>query len=127
VREKEWRERMDKRPRAELERNDHPKGELERALRDVVDETSRFFDSLGRAVAVTAQDLTKLMVIHVDDETREHLDLLVDAELAKNRHEAAVAMLNEGIEAKSELFDRIRRTKSQIADLRDQMRTLVRT
>jgi len=118
---------MDKRPRAELERNDHPKGDLERALRDVVDETSRFFDSLGRAVAVTAQDLTKLMVIHVDDETREHLDLLVDAELAKNRHEAAIAMLNEGIEAKSSLFDRIRRTKSQIADLRDQMRTLVRT
>lgn len=112
---------------ADVERNDHPRGELETAFQEVVNETTCFFDSLGRAVAMTAQDVTKLMIIHVDDETREHLDLLVDAEIAKNRHEAAIKIIREGIEARSPLFDRIRRTKSQIGDLREQMRTLVRT
>jgi hypothetical protein len=118
---------MDKTNRDEVERNDHPKDDLERALADVVNETTRFFDCLGRAVATTAQDMTKLMIIHVDDETREHLDLLVDAEFAKNRHEAAVAMLKEGIEAKAPFFNRIRRTKSQIVELQKKMRGLVRT
>ena len=119
---------MDKTECAELERNDHPKkDELERALHGVANETARFFDSLGRAVAMTAQDFTKLMIIHVDDETRERLDLLVDAEIAKNRHEAAVAMLKEGIEAEDPLFDRIRRTKSRIAELQKQMQSLVQT
>jgi hypothetical protein len=117
---------MDRTECAELERNDHPKiEELENALQGVVNETTRFFDSLGRAVSVTAQDLTKLMIIHVDDETREHLDLLVDADIAKNRHEAAVAMLKEGIEAEDPLFNRIRRTKCRIAELQKQMRSLV--
>ncbi len=112
---------------AEVERNDHPKRDLESALEDVANETTRFFDSLGRALATTAQDLTKLMIIHVDDETRDQLDLLVDAEIANNRHEAAVAMLQEGIEAQAPLFDRIRKTKSQIGALQKKMRNLVGT
>jgi hypothetical protein len=119
---------MNKTECAELERNDHLKrDELERALNSVVDETTRFLDSLGRVVAMTAQDFTKLMIIHVDDETREHLDLLVDAEIAENRHEAAVGLLKEGIEVKAPLFDRIRRTKSQVVQLQKQMRSLVQT
>lgn len=118
---------MNKTQRAEVERNDHPKGDLEKALKDVANETTRFFNCLGQAVATTAQDLTQLMIIHVDDETREHLDLLVDAEIAKSRHEAAVAMLKEGMEVKAPLFDRIRKTKSQITALQKKMRTLVST
>ncbi len=97
------------------------------AVDTVVNETTKLVDSLGRALVTTAQDVSSLMVIKVDAETREHLDLLVDAGLAKGRHEAVTSLIDEGMQAKSATFERIRRTKRQITELRAQMRSLVET
>lgn len=110
----------------EVERNDTPETELSEALGTVVGETTKLFESLGRAVVTTMQDVSSLMVIHVDKETRESMDLLVNAGVAKNRRKAATTLLKEGIEAKTSTLDHIRETRERIAELRQQMRTLVK-
>jgi len=109
----------------ELEINNDTMSEVSEAVSAVVDETVKLFDSLGKALVTTMQDVSNLMVIQVDAETREDLDLLVDAGVAKSRSKAAGQMIKEGVGVSGETFDKIRRTKSQITELRQQLRGLV--
>ncbi len=99
--------------------------EIAETLGVVVDETVKLFTTLGKAVINTAQDVSNLMVIKVDKDTREHLDVMVDAGVAKNRRDAASTLISSGIKAENELFDRISRTASQIDELRQQIRGLI--
>jgi len=111
----------------EAELNDSTMSDVSDAIAVVVDETVKLFDSLGKALVTTLQDVSNLMIIKVDAGTREHLDLLVDAGVAKSRGKAAAQLIEEGINATEVTFDRIRRTRAQISELRQQMRSLVKT
>jgi hypothetical protein len=99
--------------------------EVEMAFDAMLDESARLLELLGRAITTTAQDITSLMVLHVDRDTRERLDLLVDAEIAKSRRAAAAKMLDEGMESNAEVFEKVERTRAQIEALKQQMRNLV--
>ena len=94
-------------------------------LNTVVDETVKLLESLGKALVTTAQDLSSLMVIKVDQDTRERLDMLVDAGVAQSRREAATSLINKGIAASSPLFEKIERTQAQVAALKAQMRSII--
>ncbi len=109
----------------DVELNDEVKTDVADAITAVVNETVKFLDTLGRAVCTVTQDITNLMVIPVDAETRGHLDLLVNTGAAHSRREAAVALLKDGIEAKDAAIDRARQTQAQIQELRQQLRSLV--
>jgi len=111
----------------EAELNDSTMSDVSDAIAVVVDETVKLFDSLGKALVTTLQDVSNLMIIKVDAGTRERLDLLVDAGVAKSRGKAAAQLIDEGINATEVTFDRIRRTRAQISELRQQMRSLVKT
>ena len=111
----------------EAELNDSTMSDVSDAIAVVVDETVKLFDSLGKALVTTLQDVSTLMIIKVDAGTRERLDLLVDAGVAKSRGKAAAQLIEEGINATEVTFDRIRRTRAQISELRRQMRSLVKT
>jgi len=111
----------------EAELNDSTMSDVSDAIAVVVDETVKLFDSLGKALVTTLQDVSNLMIIKVDAGTRERLDLLVDAGVAKSRGKAAAQLIEEGINATEVTFDRIRRTRAQISELRQQMRSLVKT
>lgn len=111
----------------DVELKDKPASGMSDAINAVVNETVKLVDSLSKALVTTAEDISSLMVIKVDAETREHLDLLVEGGLANNRRQAAKALIREGIDMKEETFERIRRTKTQIVELRKQMRNLVET
>ncbi len=91
----------------------------------LVGETAKLFEALGKAMVTAAQDVSNLMVVHVDGETRNKLDMLVDAGLMKSRREAANAMMQEGLKTHTRDFEKIARTKDQIAELRQQIRSLV--
>lgn len=95
------------------------------AFDNLIKDTVKFVESLGRAVIATAQDTSNLMVVNVDAETREQLDLLVDTGIAETRREAAVALISEGLQSRTGVFDKIRQTHTQIAELRKQMSSLV--
>ncbi len=96
------------------------------AWRTALDETVKLLENLGKAVVTTAQDLSQLMVVQVDEETREHLDLLVEAGAVKSRREGANYLLKAGVEAKRETFARMATTQARIAALRAQLRESVK-
>ena len=111
----------------EVELKDKPAAGVCDAFDAVVSESVRLVDSLSKALIATAEDISSLMIIKVDADTREQLDLLVETGYAPNRRKAARTLVIEGVEMREETFERIRRTKAQIAALRTQMRNLVDT
>jgi len=100
---------------------------LSKALRTFIDEGVKLADSFGKAVVTAAQDLTNVLVIKVDRDTRERLDGLVDAGVASNRCKAAVTLIQEGMRTQQPILDRIEKTKSQISELRQELRSLLNT
>lgn len=90
----------------------------------VLDEAVKFVEVLGTALVNTAQDVTNLMLVKVDAETRHYMDMLVATGAAKNRTQAANALLQEGVDAKLPLFEKIERTHEQITALKSQLRSL---
>jgi len=95
------------------------------AFDNLMKDTVKFLGSLGKAIVTTAQDVSSLMLVNVDADTREQLDLLVDSGVAESRREAAAVLIQEGLQNRNTVFDKIRQTNMQIAALRQQMRTLV--
>ena len=85
------------------------------------------FGSLGKAFASALGDRDQVVMVHVNRDALHHLDMLVAGEVTKNRSEGAAIMINEGIKASVELFDRINATAAQIAALRSQLREAVAT
>lgn len=94
-------------------------------LDTVVAEAVKFVESLGKAIATTVQDASNVMVVNVDKETREQLDLLVDAGVVDNRREAASSLIKEGLKSREGIFGKIEETRAQIAELRQQIRATV--
>ena len=94
------------------------------AFENLLQDTVKFVGSFGKAFVSTAQDTSNLLLVTVDAETREQLDLLVNSGAAVNRREAAAALIREGLGSRNGILEKIRQTNTQIADLRQQMRTL---
>jgi len=90
----------------------------------VLDETAKLFESLGRALVATSQDLTNRIWVRADKDTRYHMDLLVESGATKSRAEAAAYLIDEGIKAKQPLFEKVERTQAQIASLKQQLRSM---
>ncbi|MBN1922105.1 MAG: hypothetical protein JW892_12725 [Anaerolineae bacterium] len=94
----------------------------EEAWRAVLDGTVNLLENLGEAIVKSAQDLSQLMVVRVDEDTRERLDMLVEAEVVKTRREGVSYLLEAGIKAKSDAFARIVAARERISALRTQLR-----
>jgi len=104
-------------------------GRTHRAIEVAADMAGRGLNvikGLGNMLLDAAEDASGLMLLRVDRDLRSALDVLVETGAADNRRVAARALLKKGIEAESALFERIHRTHAQIADLRRQMRDLVK-
>ena len=76
----------------------------------------------GHTLSVALQGRGNVVMVRVNDEALDHLDMLVDAEITKSRSESAAFLINEGIHANRELYDRIGAITQQISDLRSQLR-----
>jgi hypothetical protein len=91
----------------------------------IVDETAKLMESLGKALIKTAQDVSNLMIVPVDKVTRAQLDLLVEAGVAETRTKAATSLLKESVQSRQEIFDKVEKTRAQIASLKEQLHSLV--
>ncbi len=109
----------------DVEIKDTTMEDLGEALQAFVGESVKLLESLGKALTKTAQDVSNLMVIKVDGDIRKHLDILVDIGLSDNRRNAAVSLIEEGINVKAADYAKIDQTKAEIAELRKQMQELV--
>lgn len=92
---------------------------------NLLDEMARLFKAFGQAVVMTAQEVTNLLVLHLDQDTCKHLDMLVEAGLAHHRAEAASMLIAAGIQARRPVFEKINQTGAQIAILKRQLRSTV--
>lgn len=89
----------------------------------------RFSDiasSLRTAVSRALADRTNVVMIRVNDETLSYLDMLVEAGICKSRSESAAFLIAEGVKANTALYERISEVTEQIAELRRQLREIVR-
>ena len=82
-------------------------------------------ENIGQTLGEALQGRGNVVMVRVNDETLAHLDMLVEAELARSRSEAAALLIGEGMKANAPLFERIRQITDQIAALRGQLRQSV--
>ncbi len=84
-------------------------------------------ENIGQTLGEALQGRGNVVMVRVNDETLEHLDMLVEAELCKSRSEAAALLIGEGIKSNETLFGRIREITDQIAGLRSRLRDAVQS
>ncbi len=82
-------------------------------------------ENIGQTLGEALQGRGNVVMVRVNDDTLEHLDMLVEAELARSRSEAAALLISEGMKANQQLFSRIREITDQISALRSQLRVSV--
>ncbi len=93
-------------------------------LRDLF---NRVPDTVGKAVerAMNVRDTTVL--IRLSDATSDSIDTLVSAGIFRGRADAAAFLVEEGIKAQSQLFQRIQDKLTEIEKLRDELRHSVKS
>ncbi len=82
--------------------------------------------SFGKAVTSALQDRTHVIIVRVNDDALRHMDMLVQAEVTKNRPESAAFLISEGIRANQALFSRINALTEQISSLRTELRGMIK-
>ena len=82
-------------------------------------------ESLGKTLGSALQDRGNVVMVRVNDGALKHLDMLVEADVTKSRSESAAFLINGGIKANQELFDKISSVTEQIVALRAQLRESV--
>jgi len=82
-------------------------------------------ENIGQTLGEALQGRGNVVMVRVNDGTLAHLDMLVEAELARSRSEAAALLISEGMKANGPLFERIRQITDQIAALRSQLKVSV--
>jgi len=106
-------------PSPSTEHDDRKKKTASESLRDA------WTQVFGQALSVALKGRGNVVMVRVNDEALHHLDMLVEAEITKSRSESAAFLINEGIYANRQLFDRIGAIAQQISDLRTQLREQV--
>lgn len=84
-------------------------------------------ENIGKELSLALQDRFNVVQVRVNDESLRYLDMLVEADITKSRSESAAFLINEGIKANAALFDRIGQITDQIAELRAQLKEIVKT
>lgn len=83
-------------------------------------------ENIGQALGEALQGRGNVVMVRVNDEALNYLDMLVEAEVVKSRSEAAALLINEGVQANQELFNKISQVTQQIDALRQHLRKTVR-
>ena len=82
-------------------------------------------ENIGQALGDALQGRGNVVMVRVNDEALNYLDMLVEAEVVKSRSEAAALLINEGVQANQELFEKIGLVTQQINALRQHLRQTV--
>lgn len=104
----------------------NPAGQKNKPANDPLKGAWKQVENIGQTLGEALQGRGNVVMVRVNDDTLSHLDMLVEAELAKSRSEAAAMLITEGIKSNQQLFERIREITDKIAGLRSQLRETVR-
>lgn len=107
--------------KAQAKPEEQPRKDTATHIKDALKQVETFGQALGEAL----QARGNVVMVRVNDEALEHLDMLIEAEVTKSRSESAAFLINEGVKANQELFNKIGVITQQIASLREQLRAQV--
>ena len=84
-----------------------------------------FVSGVREAVTRALSKRENVVMVRVSDEALHYLDMLVEAGITRSRSESAAFLVNEGIKASAQLYERIEEIIDQITALRQQLSAIV--
>ena len=97
-------------------------------LEDIVSSAKEFATkiptTIGRAIEKAVSAGEHALLVKVDDNTLSKIEMLVRADVARNRPEALVFLATEGIKSQQALFDRIQAKEAEIERLKSELRNI---
>ena len=103
--------------------------DVDKAVRDAFDKSKGFASSVGESIRDTIKSVKStrdnVVMLRIDSESLEKIDELVDSGVTSSRSAAAAFLVEEGIKARSDLFDKIAEETEVIRNAKDRIRRLL--
>ena len=81
---------------------------------------------VGKAIKDSLTSRDNVVMVRVNDASREKMDMLVDAGLFKSRSECAAFLIHQGIHAQELLFEKLQNKVEQIQKIREELKGLLK-
>ena len=112
------------------EEHAHGERQVSSSVRDIASRIPESLASIGRDISRTVERALSakddyVVAVKVSHEAQEKLEQLVQAGVFRSRAEAAAFLIDEGIKAQHELFDRVSLKLSEIERLRAELRGMI--
>jgi Arc/MetJ-type ribon-helix-helix transcriptional regulator len=100
------------------------------SVRDIASRIPESLASIGRDISRTVERALSakddyVVAVKLSHEAQDRLEQLVQAGVFRSRAEAAAFLIDEGIKAQTELFDRVALKLSEIERLRAELRGMI--
>ncbi len=103
--------------------------DVDKAVRDAFDKSKGIAASVGESIRDTIKSVKatrdNVVMLRIDSESLDKIDELVDSGVTNSRSAAAAFLVEEGIKARSDLFDKIAEETDVIRQAKDRIRRLL--
>ena len=103
--------------------------DVDKAVRDAFDKSKGIASSVGESIRDTIKSVKatrdNVVMLRIDSDSLEKIDQLVDSGVTASRSAAAAFLVEEGIKARSDLFDKIAEETEVIRKAKDRIRRLL--
>ena len=103
--------------------------DVDKAMRDAFDKSKGFASSVGDSIRDTIKSVKatrdNVVMLRIDSDSLAKIDELVDSGVTNSRSAAAAFLVEEGIKARSDLFDKIAEETELIRQAKERIRRLL--
>ena len=103
--------------------------DVDKAVRDAFDKSKGIAASVGESIRDTIKSVKStrdnVVMLRIDSDSLEKIDELVDSGVTNSRSAAAAFLVEEGIKARSDLFDKIAEETEVIRQAKERIRRLL--
>ncbi|MCY4654408.1 MAG: hypothetical protein OXC95_14735 [Dehalococcoidia bacterium] len=103
--------------------------DVDKAMRDAFDKSKGLATSVGESIRDTIKSVKStrdnVVMLRIDSESLEKIDELVESGVTSSRSAAAAFLVEEGIKARSDLFDKIAEETEVIRKAKERIRSLL--
>ena len=112
------------------EEQEEERAHVSSSVRDIASRIPESLASIGRDISRTVERALSakddyVVAVKVSHDAQERLEQLVQAGVFRSRADAAAFLIDEGIKAQHELFDRVSLKLSEIERLRAELRGMI--
>jgi hypothetical protein len=110
--------------------HDEERAHVSSSVRDIASRIPESLASIGRDISRTVERALSakddyVVAVKVSHDAQDKLEQLVQAGVFRSRADAAAFLIDEGIKAQTELFDRVALKLSEIERLRAELRGMI--